>query len=224
MSIIILDTETTGKNDPVACEIAFLEIAEDFSIIRKYCERFNPGKPIELGATAIHHIFEKDILDKPTITSFNLINEVPELKYIIGHNVDYDWQVLGKPHIYRICTLAIARFLLPDIDSHTQTALIYYFKGRKARELVKSAHSAAIDVEICHSNLLNLLYEAEQQGYDVTTIHKIWEFSELSRIPLKMTFGKHKGELIKNVPYDYVKWLLKQPDLDPYLYEALINR
>jgi exodeoxyribonuclease X len=44
----------------------------------------------------------------------------------------------------------------------------------------------------------------------------IWRRSELARIPIVMTFGKHKGVPIKDVPADYKRWLLGQPELDPY--------
>jgi exodeoxyribonuclease X len=30
----------------------------------------------------------------------------------------------------------------------------------------------------------------------------------------KMTFGKHRGELITALPRDYCDWLLRQPDMD----------
>ena len=36
-----------------------------------------------------------------------------------------------------------------------------------------------------------------------------------------MTFGKHKGVPIKDVPADYKRWLPGQPDIDPYLIKAL---
>jgi exodeoxyribonuclease X len=36
-----------------------------------------------------------------------------------------------------------------------------------------------------------------------------------------MSFGKHKGTAIKDVPADYKRWLLGQPDVEPYLAKAL---
>jgi exodeoxyribonuclease X len=36
-----------------------------------------------------------------------------------------------------------------------------------------------------------------------------------------MPFGKHKGMPIAEVPKDYVRWLLNQPDIDPFLRRAL---
>jgi exodeoxyribonuclease X len=39
-----------------------------------------------------------------------------------------------------------------------------------------------------------------------------------------MTFGKWKGTPVKDVPYDYKRWLLGQPDVDPYLRKALLAK
>jgi exodeoxyribonuclease X len=36
-----------------------------------------------------------------------------------------------------------------------------------------------------------------------------------------MPYGKHKGTPIKDIPADYIGWLLKQSDLDPYPRKAL---
>jgi exodeoxyribonuclease X len=40
---------------------------------------------------------------------------------------------------------------------------------------------------------------------------------DISRKPVLLTrmfFGKHKGELFKDIPKDYLQWLSKQDDLD----------
>ncbi|MFG8677603.1 putative quorum-sensing-regulated virulence factor [Pseudomonas aeruginosa] len=39
-----------------------------------------------------------------------------------------------------------------------------------------------------------------------------------------MPYGKHKGTPINQVPNDYKAWLLRQPDVDPYLVQALRQR
>lgn len=39
---------------------------------------------------------------------------------------------------------------------------------------------------------------------------------------LRMPFGKHKGELIENLPEDYLHWCLKNvEDLSPALQEEM---
>lgn len=49
----------------------------------------------------------------------------------------------------------------------------------------------------------------------------LWVISEKARIPTIMPFGKHKGVAIKDVPADYKRWLMKQPDTDQYLLKAI---
>ena len=45
---LIFDTETTGKNDPILIEAAWIEVLDipSFQLGASFCERFNPGKPI----------------------------------------------------------------------------------------------------------------------------------------------------------------------------------
>ena len=50
----------------------------------------------------------------------------------------------------------------------------------------------------------------------------------MARIPTHMSFGKHKGEAIADLAASsegasYLKWLLKQDTVDPYLPEACKN-
>lgn len=74
-------------------------------------QRYNPGKPITFGALATHHIMDEELVDCPLASSFTLPGHVD---YIIGRNVDFDWEVIGKPEIKHICTLALAHKLWPD--------------------------------------------------------------------------------------------------------------
>ena len=52
---VIFDTETTGRKDPIIIEGAWLELksVDPFNLGSSFCQRYNPGKPIELGALAI---------------------------------------------------------------------------------------------------------------------------------------------------------------------------
>ena len=121
---IIFDTEATGIKEPVLIEAAWVELEsiEPFTVTNPFVQRYNPGKPITLGALATHHIMDEELIDCPLAASFTLPGHVD---YIIGHNVDFDWEVIGKPEVKRICTLALARKLWPDLDSHNQSALMY---------------------------------------------------------------------------------------------------
>jgi exodeoxyribonuclease X len=56
------------------------------------------------------------------------------------------------------------------------------------------------------------------------TWEDLWQVSEVARIPSVFSFGKHKGTPIKDAPLDYIEWMLRQDDIDPYLRTALEKR
>ena len=214
---VIFDTETTGRKDPIIIEGAWLELksVDPFKLGLSFCQRYNPGKPIELGALATHHIYDEELIQCPPAKSFSLPNDV---EYIIGHNIDYDWNVIDQPNIRRICTLALARKVWNSIDAYSQSALLYFIDRDNARDILKKAHSAETDVRICATILEKICFEL-----DVSSFEHLWELSEDARTPTVMPFGKHKGTLITDIPIDYKKWLLSQDNIDPYLKDALLN-
>ena len=218
--IIVFDTETTGIIEPVLIEAAgiiingspFNEQTETFN------SRYNPGKPISFGAMATHNILDCDLENCPPATEFKL----PEnTTYLVGHNIDFDWEVIGKPEVRLIDTLPMARKLWPHFDSHNLGALSYAlcdeFARPKIREKLIGRHSALTDVELC----LELLRFILKEKTELKSWGDIWRFSEEARIPDIMPFGKHKGTAIKDLPGDYKDWLLKQSDVDKYLKIAL---
>ena len=56
---------------------------------------------------------------------------------------------------------------------------------------------------------------------NIQKIEQLYIASEEARIPKSITFGKHKGTAIQDLPADYIQWLLRQDDLDLYLRKAL---
>ena len=214
---VIFDTETTGRKDPIIIEGAWLELksVDPFKLGLSFCQRYNPGKPIELGALATHHIYDEELIQCPPAKSFSLPNDV---EYIIGHNIDYDWNVIDQPNIRRVCTLALARKVWKSIDAYSQSALLYFIDRDNARDILKKAHSAETDVRICATILEKICIEL-----DISSFEHLWESSEDARTPTVMPFGKHKGTLITDIPIDYKKWLLNQDNIDPYLKDALLN-
>lgn len=225
MSILILDTETTGQEEPVTLIEAAWRKVEDIQTLQvteAFRQRYNPGKPIETGAMAVHHILDEELKDCPASDTFKLPDGV---EYLVGHNIDYDWAVIGKPAVKRICTLAIARKLWPDADSHSLSALMYRLATDRVRvrEALKNAHSAEADVRFCGILLkkeISVLRTTAPGSAD--SWEDLWAYSEITRIPEVMPFGKHRGVPIKDLPKDYVRWALSNlADMDEYLRKAL---
>lgn len=220
MSAIIFDTETTDAVDGELIEAAY----QGVQIVNRqvqpvpnavFGQRYKPSKPISFGAMATHNIIEADLIGCPAHHEFAL----PEgTKYLIAHNVDFDWKIVGEPNMKRICTLAMARKVWPKADSHRLGALMYRLSidPAKTRELLREAHSAVADVGFC----LWILQAISDSVGGFESFEHMWEFSEEARVPTVMPFGKHKGTPVEDVPPDYVRWLLKQPDIDPYVRKA----
>lgn len=215
--IIILDTETNGREPAEVIELAYGYLREGEWTLEGHVEqkRFKPLQPSTFGALSTHHILPSELEMQPPSSEAKLPDGV---KYIVAHNADYDWGALGKPDVKRICTLAIARFLFHD-DSHSLGALLYRFMDyQDARIELKEAHSADGDVAILLVVLLELLNES---GIVFPTAEDLWNYSEKCRVPTHFTFGKWKGTKIADVPYDYKSWCLRQLDFDPYVLRAI---
>jgi exodeoxyribonuclease X len=213
---IIFDTESTGLVEPELIEAAWIGIVNPPTLtpVAEFSKRYKPSKPIELGALCTHNIYDEELEGCDPSATFAL----PNATYVIGHNIDYDFKVIGNPAGHkRICTQALSRSLWPDLDSHKQSAMIYYLERATARERLKNAHCAMDDVRNC----LVLLGHIINKLGNITDWESLWLASEKARIPTIMPFGKHLGELIRTIPKDYVAWLKKQPDVDPYLLKAL---
>jgi len=226
MHAIILDTEThTLNGQPIEIAYAPIEVENGKLTLDKsklFDQLYSVDEPISFAAMAVHHILESDLIDRPHYSSFTLPTDT---HYIIGHNVDYDIRAIEKcgvdtSSIKAICTLALARRVWPDAEAHNISALIYMIsKGsEKAREMIKKAHRADMDIILTANILMHIVHQL-----NINSIEELYAASEDARIPRSINFGKHRGTNIADLPTDYIQWLLRQDELDPYLRKALEN-
>lgn len=220
----IFDSETHDRENPEIVEAAGLFVKFGSPTTRDFDEvgcfafhvRLKPSKPITLGAMSTHHITDEDVSECDPSSMF----ELPPCEFLIGHNIDFDWQAAGSPpELKRICTLALARAVWPDLDCHTQSAIIYHLDRANARQRLQGAHGAACDVLLCKTILDAIIAET-----GVTSWMELWERSEKARIPVRMPWGKHRDMPIKDLPKDYIAWCLRLEDLDPYLRISLTEK
>ena len=191
-----------------------------------YTVNCKPDRAISYGAMAVSHITPADVEH-----SLNHKLKIPQYlpkgeAYIIGHNVDYDIQVAANAGVdvsqYKaICTQALARRLLPDLDSHSLGALTYAINPDLARKYCRNAHDAGWDVTFT----LWLLEHLCELG-NITSMEQLYLASEEARIPLVMPIGNdHKGKLISDMaknPNDrsFLRWVIKTIKDKPYLVKA----
>lgn len=223
MKALILDTETHDLNGyPI--EIAhvpcgFINGALTTDNDNIFDEYFSCPEPISFGAMAVHHILETDLINKPSHETFRL---PADTQYLIGHNINYDIQAIQlcdkSINVKGICTLALARMIWPEAPNHQLGTLYYMFAGgtNLTRTELRNAHNAKADIMFTA-----FIAQEITKHLGIKDMQSFYLFSEQARIPQKLTFGKHNGTAIKDVPADYKAWLLKQDSLDPYLRKAL---
>lgn len=236
---VIADTETTGPDPKVdqVIESAFLSLPdtpaafmkmpiEDMVLKHQY---FGHTAPMTLGALETHGI----TCDKlEGLEPMKYPADLPPMTYIIGHNIDFDRDMLDAKGAAPICTLALSRAFFPDLDCHRQGAVLYHLaritkKGEPwARDLLKNAHSASDDVMNCARILKYLIFLIAKRYPDIVGGLKwsdIHEACQEARVPRVMTFGKFKGQPVANVSADWAEWYAgtTDPGPDPYVLIAL---
>ena len=247
MQVFIADTETTGLVDPQACEIGWLHVQDTLTEFKQavvtdpiaflsdnsyflsvYEQRFRPTKAIELQASKVTGIYMKDVIKCPSITTFEFPKSV---KYMIGHNIAYDWRVFNKPDVKLICTKELAQLVFPKdkgLKSHKLTTIIEWLYPEEGTTLVANAHGAVLDCKLVYLVLLKVLEKLpqvetwEQLASLCSQGKKSYEelnepLAEMKELP----FGKYKGCKFSEVPRDYLVWLSKQDGLSPPLESAL---
>lgn len=214
----VFDTETASLEGGV-CDLAIVTINNNFEVVREFESLIDPERPISPAAMGIHHITNEMVYDKPTLSEAMGLWGNPfkrENAIVGGHNVAFDIRMVSSvlPQMYgKVCTLKLARLVYPELENHQLQTIRYTF-GLEAGP----AHRAMGDVITCLSFLKHIAREKD------TDLEGLFQ---LCRKPIsldtKITFGKHKGTRLRDLPTSYVHWLLGNADsLDPDIREALM--
>jgi exodeoxyribonuclease X len=202
--ILVLDTETASLEKGV-CEIAYYLVDMNFTLISKHRALINPEIPICPGASGVHKIEDDDVFDCPTLGEYLGDQFKDKNVLMVGHNISFDVGHV-KEHfgsIEEFCTLRLAWYQYPEAVNHKLQTLMYELKLTKG-----NSHSALDDVHTCFEMVHKVM---DETGY---TFQELINILEKPIYIHKMAFGKHRGELMKDVPKGYLRWLSKQPDLE----------
>lgn len=221
--VVFLDTETTGNTEKdFLCQIAYkIPVAPAGEVSEAFAELYKPPKKIPPEASAVHHITNKMVADKPAFQNspeYSKIKKLLEDKNVIvvAHNAPFDLNMLQKEEIRPknfICTLRVARHLDRDekIDRYNLQFLRYFLE----MEVEAAAHDALGDVLVLESlfyRLKNKVMEEERVGED-EAIKKMVEISSHPSLLRRFKFGKHNGKAIDEVALadrGYLEWLLAE--------------
>jgi DNA polymerase-3 subunit epsilon len=234
--IAIFDLETTGLNitsDRIV-EIAIIRVEIDGSE-SEYLRRVNPEMPIPAEVSAIHGIFEADILDAPTFTEIaeEVVAFIGEAD-LAGYNSNkFDIPVLAEELMRAGSDFDVASRRFVDVQNifhkmeQRTLAAAYQFYCEKPME---NAHNALYDARVTLDVFRSQLdrYDTLENNVDyLSSFSKAGNYNLLDfagRLAINehgeamYNFGKHKGKTIREVMRSepgYYGWML---DADFPLY------
>lgn len=220
------DTETSSLKGRI-CDFALVELDEELNVIGTIEALIDPQEPMAPAAQAVHGISDAMVANEPTMKEWVEINGNPFAGgpcRLFAHNAKFDsakWKDTGLLHddVKFSCTLRMARNQWPDLDPERENHQLGTLAVMLGLE-TGTAHRAMGD---CITGVSLLRHLARTTG-----VSNIQELFELGTRPLSlesaMTFGKHRGMKLKDLPISYVQWLTGQSDMDPELVEALKPR
>jgi DNA polymerase-3 subunit epsilon len=168
---VVVDLETTGGS-PMrghrVTEVAAVCVSGG-RITETYSTLVNPARGIPRMITALTGISEGMVAEAPYFHEVApRVAESIQGRVFVAHNAAFDWRFLTsemqaangtRPDGRQLCTVRLARKLLPELPSRKLDALAYYFGVE-----IESRHRALDDAVATARILIRLLEMAEDGG------------------------------------------------------------
>ncbi len=213
--LVFLDLKSTGfELTDLICGVSILD-AENL-----HTELINEGKKITSEASALHHISNKMIKNKPALqesSSFKYLSGLEKEDILVVHDFEYIERLL-IPHglelpNYIIDTKRVAKHLISDIERFDLQYLRYELSLIEDEDVI---YKPLEDVVMIKS-LFNYLLESvsHQQMFELSFQNVLLE---------KLSFGKYSGRYIEEIVHSdlqYIYWLLSLETLDADLKYTL---
>lgn len=214
---------TTGWARPIGTQV--VETSEpDFYRVEggAFDQLCDPGMHVPPSSTRIHHITDDDVEGMPPVDivmrKFKEVVQEQRVDLLCAHNAAFDRQFVERHTGHMkpwICTYRLARKTYPDAEHYDNSYLRYWLHhGLPSGGPV---HRALFDTYVTALTLCRILADGRhdknimkmhKHGDDAHTIAKALEERSESPIPVtRMPFGKYRGELLRDVPIDYLCWL-----------------
>lgn len=178
---VVIDVETTGgspKSGHRVTEVAAVRVVGD-EIRETFSTLINPRRPIPRQITALTGIDDAMVATAPGFEEV-----VPQLagilegRVFVAHNAPFDWRFLSAeteratgrvPAGRQLCTVRLARKLLPQLPSRSLDALAHYFGLEN-----DARHRAKGDAVATARLLLRLLDMLDERGIDDWNQLDVW--------------------------------------------------
>lgn len=226
--IIFFDLETTGVNilNDRIVEISYIKIYQNGKEEER-TQRVNPEMPIPAESTAIHHITDEDVKDKPTFKQIaKELSRVFEGCDIGGFNSNkFDIPLLMEEFHRAQVSIDISRRKFIDVQTifhkMEQRTLVAAYKFYCGKNL-EDAHSALADTRATYEvlkaqldmypnlqNDIEYLSSFSTQNKNVDLAGRIIYNKDNVEV---FNFGKYKGRSVEDVfktDRGYYDWMMK---------------
>lgn len=176
----------------------------------------NCGIPVSIGARAVHHISDAMVADgiRPDEACRTIADGHHE--YLCAHNIDHEKKYIGPGVIEGtdterkwICTYKTALRIWPDAPGHKLQELRYFLKLDDDDDfdpaLADPPHRAPGDAYVCAHLLRRILKEI--------TVEQAIRWSSGPALLWMCYLKKHKGTPWREVPKDYLDWIVNKSDI-----------
>ena len=218
---VIIDTETTGINQPIhVVEIAAQRMIDQKPEGEPFSCLINHDIEIPDASSRIHG-YTRDILERDGLLPKEAYSDLSDYvgdRYMVAYNLPYDWDDVlvkewGRLGVNQVgkrgfCALRLVRRLLDPVPAGNcklQTLRRYYDLPERA------AHSAKGDVHTVLDLFEKVLFPIAKQ-LNLKDLERISTYAEEEWYPSKIGFGKYKGRDFKEAKTDqdlksYLQWL-----------------
>ena len=216
----VIDTETAGQRlpDDAVIEIGSvdydLETGEASNAMETLCDP--AGVPISDGARKVHRITDEELEGAPPFAQAS--RPFAGASTYAAHRATFDRPRLGFPGTW-LCTWKLALRAFPEQRAHGLQTLMkrleltpdlpanYEGTAQPHRALYDAACTVAL-LRACHEKL------APRCDGPLDFLARAAKVSEEPGLLVRLRFGKHKYEPLREVPTDYLVWLTGEGDMD----------
>ena len=211
-NILVIDTETTGldhEKEKVVEIAAVVVDAENYLISKYHSELIDPGIPIPVESTAIHHLKDEDVKGKRNLdqsVAYSIGPLVSGKGFVpAAHYAAFDSLFVKIPGDW-ICTNRCAKHLWPNAPGHSNQVLRYWIKDldyyANMTGMAMPPHRALPDAWVTAHLVIRMLQEGN-------TVEDLLRLTKTPILLKTCRFGKHANTDWKDVPRDYLIWILK---------------
>ena len=225
--LVFFDLETTGTNITTdrIIELAYVKVFPNGKTEEKDIY-INPGMPIPPASTAVHHITDEMVADKPLFKDVaRNIAKVFEGADIAGFNSNrFDIPVLAEEFLRAGVDIDLSRRKFVDVqvifhklEQRTLSAAYKFYCGKN----LEDAHTAAADTQATYEVLMAQLDRYPELQNDIAFLAEYSSFNKNVDFAGRMVyddngvevfnFGKYKGmsvtDVLKRDP-GYYSWIL----------------